>query len=129
MKKIGLFALALIFFPSICPAQEVPQNPKSDADCDAWSRQFQTSVADKLSVARTNDAKCKQTYSGSFFSVRERCPNVSSDPVKKFSRGVWQQWQYMFSQVVRRFIDQTAPSCRPAVERAGGTKRLETIFM
>jgi hypothetical protein len=82
MKTIQLLVAVLICLPSISRAQEMPQNPKSEADCDAWGRQFQANNSDKLVVAGANDARCKQNYSGSFIKVYELCPNVNSARVE-----------------------------------------------
>jgi hypothetical protein len=53
-----------------------PQNPKTQAECMAWGKSYQSYWDNFVAGARQLDQKCKSTYKGSFTSVRSYCPNA-----------------------------------------------------
>src|SRR4051794_10107480 len=54
-----------------------PLSPKSQADCMAWGKSFQSYWDDFIAKARQRDEKCKSTFKGSFTSGRSWCPNTT----------------------------------------------------
>jgi hypothetical protein len=83
MIKSRIRAIAAILYASLAQNTAAavepsrPQSPKSQAECMAWGKSYQSYWDDFIAKARQRDEKCKSTFKGSYTSVRSLCANTT----------------------------------------------------
>jgi hypothetical protein len=83
MSTFHIAIIAAIFYASLTQSAAAaaepsrPQSPKSQAECMAWGKSYQSYWDDVIAKARQRDEKCKSTFKGSYTSVRSWCANTT----------------------------------------------------
>ncbi len=78
--QIGLaLFLVLASSPAIAAQPSIPESPKSESDCMAWSKTFNSYWQHTLNWARGFDARCKANYKGSYKTIQQGCVNTSGE--------------------------------------------------